>query len=200
MLSLNDLGHRFDDAGFLFRHLTVRIEPGEVVAVVGPSGSGKTTLLSIVAGRTAPTEGQVCRHSTSSQIAWAFQNPFGVPGRTALDHVALAFMAKGMNHQDARQRAYAELQRFEVDYAASQRFGSLSGGEAQRVLLARVAAIDAPLALIDEPTAQLDFASASTVVGVISELASPSTALLIATHDDRVRAACSREIRLGGPQ
>ncbi len=197
MLALIDIGHRFDGGQFLFRHLTAHIEPGEVVAIVGPSGSGKTTLLSIVAGRTMPAEGQVVHCSAANRTAWAFQNPFGVSGRTALDHVAVAFLAKGMCHKEARSLALHELRRFNVDGAAGRRFGSLSGGEAQRVLLARIAAVDAPLALIDEPTAQLDSVSAQTVVAILPALASNDKAVLIATHDDRVIAACSRQISLG---
>ena len=197
MLVLNDVGHRFAGQEFLFRHLTVDVGEGEVVALVGPSGSGKSTLLSIVAGRTTPTEGSVDHGPGPLRIAWAFQNPFGVPRRSALDHVALPYLARGMNHRRARTAARESLDRFNVGQVADRPFGNLSGGEAQRVLLARLAAIGAPIALVDEPTAQLDANSARTVIDVLSQLAAGNLAVLVATHDDRVREACTREIRLG---
>lgn len=195
-LTFHSLGHGFQPGHTLFRNLSTSIEPGELVAVTGPSGSGKTTLLSLVAGWLAPTEGTIDRDGIDV-IAWVFQNPHGVPRRTALDHVALPLLARGATRRQASGQAADVLAQFNLAHLADQEFRSLSGGEAQRLMLGRAVATAPHLLLVDEPTAQLDRATAGSVNQVLARIASQNSIVLVATHDPDTRAACTRVLDLG---
>lgn len=197
-LILDGLGHRFGEGAWLFTRLAVELQCGESCAVTGPSGSGKSTLLSILAGWQAPTTGQVRREDVTG-VSWVAQNPFGVPGRTTLDHVVLPLLARGLTRKDAEPRARDTLGRFRLLPVADLPFGHLSGGEAQRLMLARAVLTTATLLLVDEPTAQLDPHSAATVIETLSQLADTGRIVVIATHDPRVAATCAHSITLGVP-
>ncbi|NCD19825.1 MAG: ABC transporter ATP-binding protein [Actinobacteria bacterium] len=197
-LILDGLGHRFGEGAWLFTRLAVELQCGESCAVTGPSGSGKSTLLSILAGWQAPTTGQVRREDVTG-VSWVAQNPFGVPGRTTLDHVVLPLLARGLTRKDAEPRARDTLGRFRLLPVADLPFGHLSGGEAQRLMLARAVLTTATLLLVDEPTAQLDPHSAATVIETLSQLADTGRIVVISTHDPRVAATCARSITLGVP-
>jgi len=196
---LSGLGHRFPGTAWLFRGLDDALAPGEVVGLVGPSGSGKSTLLSIIAGWLAPTAGTVRREGIE-HTSWVFQNPHGVARRTALDHVALPLLAGGLSRSRAEARAHDVLAKFDLTDAAGRPFRDLSGGEAQRLMLARALAVGAGLLLVDEPTAQLDLATAATVNDVLARTASDGAIVVIATHDEHTREACTRIIDLGNYQ
>ncbi|QUY61670.1 ABC transporter [Gulosibacter molinativorax] len=116
LVTLSDLGHRFDGHPFLFERVTAKLEPGRVYALTGPSGSGKSTLLGIIAGWISPTTGTIERDDIE-RIGWIFQNPHGVARRTALDHVALAFLARGDTREVADEKAHALLARFGLTHA-----------------------------------------------------------------------------------
>lgn len=189
------LGHAFPGTGMLFTGLDVDLRGGEVVALVGPSGSGKSTLLSILAGWVSPMEGVVDR-SAVTHTGWVLQNPLGVARRTALDHVVLPLLGKGSSRAEAEPLAREILQRFHLAAVAERQFRALSGGEAQRLMLARAVATGSGLLLVDEPTAQLDPATAATVNAVLTGLADQDTIVVIATHDPHTRDACSRVIDL----
>lgn len=195
-VELDDLGHRFPGAPPLFEHVSQVLEPGEVYSLTGPSGSGKSTLLAILAGWIRPASGAV-RRIDVSDVGWVFQNPFGVPGRAAVDHVALAFLARGESVTAADRAARAALERFGLASSADKPFRSLSGGEAQRLMLARGLAAEPDLLLVDEPTAQLDARTAMDVNEALLAASSPTTIVVVATHDTRTRDACTRHIDLG---
>ena len=195
-LSLDGLGHRFGDGPWLFTDLTFDLGGGELCALTGPSGSGKSTLLSIIAGWQTPATGQVHRDGIAG-TSWVAQNPFGVAARSALDHVVLALLARGSSRREAEPAAHDTLARFQLDPVADQPFRQLSGGEAQRLMLARATVTPAGLLLIDEPTAQLDTHSAATVIDTLGELADAGRIVIIATHDPRVAARCTRTMSLG---
>jgi ABC-type lipoprotein export system ATPase subunit len=195
-VELSDVGHAFERGRFLFRHVTMQLPPGGMIALVGPSGSGKSTLLSIVAGWQVPTEGQVVRDDIA-RVAWVFQNPFGVPARTVLDHVSLPDVARGSSRSEADRRARGLLERFGLADQGRRPFATLSGGEAQRLMLARAVASEPDLILVDEPTAQLDATSAATVIDVLDGLADHGASVIIATHDTRVQDACPVVLDLG---
>jgi len=197
-LTLRGVGHGFGEVA-LFHGLDLDVAAGEVVALVGPSGSGKSTLLSIVAGWLAPTEGTVARPGVD-HVGWVFQNPHGVAARTALDHVVLPILARGAHRRDAETEARGILEMFDVEHVAERPFRALSGGEAQRLMLARAVATRADLLLVDEPTAQLDMATAATVDAVLAGLARSGAAVLVATHDPRTRDACDRIVDLADHQ
>lgn len=166
---------------------------------MGPSGSGKSTLLSILAGWCAPTGGALARENIRT-IAWVFQNPHGVPGRTAEDIVALPLLARGSSLAAARVVARQRLDEVGLARIATSPFRDLSGGEAQRLMLARGIATAPDLLLIDEPTAQLDALTAQSVNDAIATIARAHTIVVVATHDARTRDACTETIDLSMPR
>lgn len=194
-VKLDGVGHRFGSGPWLFRGLNGEFAAGEMWAVTGPSGSGKSTLLELLAGWSTPEEGRIS-HPEGLRASWVAQNPFGVAGRTVLDHVVLALLAGGKARPAAVPAAREVLRRFGVDHLEGQRFKTLSGGEAQRLMLARAAVSATQLLLVDEPTAQLDATSARDVIANLTELASKSRIVVIATHDPRVWEACGRRLDL----
>jgi ABC-type lipoprotein export system ATPase subunit len=189
------LSHQFPGRQPLFHDLDFVLEPSHVYALTGPSGSGKSTLLSMLAGWLEPTVGRIVRHGVDT-VAWVFQNPHGVPGRSVEDHVALPLLAKGMTHSTARIEARERLARVGLDTVARAPFRELSGGEAQRLMLARGMAVSPSLLLVDEPTAQLDTITAGTVNRAIAAIADKGTIVVVATHDPRTRDACTDVIDL----
>lgn len=194
-VALEGLGHRFGQRPWLFRGLEITLLPGRVYALTGPSGSGKSTLLQLLAGWAKPTEGTV-RHEQIERIGWVFQNPHGLAHRSAADHVALPLLAAGAKPKDADYEARELLARFGLAEVAEQPFSSLSGGEAQRLMLARGIAADPSLFLVDEPTAQLDLATGDEVNSRLGQLAELDTIVVIATHDERTRQSCTEQIDL----
>lgn len=195
-VTLRGVGHTWSAGAPLFEDLDVTFESGRVWALVGPSGSGKSTLLSVLAGMQTPSSGTVER-AQGERVVWVFQNPFGVAGRTALDHVALPRLAAGSSRRRADEDALALLDRFGLGSRAHARFSELSGGEAQRLMLARAVAARPGVMLVDEPTAQLDRLTAAEVNRTIGELAAEGAAVVVATHDHDTRAACDDVLDLG---
>lgn len=189
-----DLGHRFPPAPFLWRHLSFHIYAGEVVAVCGRSGCGKSTLLSIIAGWQKPYEG-TCRHN-GTRVNWVFQNPYGAAYRTALDIASYPLLCLGMNRAEAELEAHRTLDMFALANREHNLFSELSGGEAQRLMLARAINAHPDVLLVDEPTAQLDNSTSQLVNASLSHLACNGAAVLVATHDPQTRQACDRVLDL----
>lgn len=135
-VAVEGLAHRFEGTDLLFENLSFVAEPGVTIAICGPSGCGKSTLLSILAGWEQPYAGTVTREGVD-RVGWMFQNPYGVAERTALDHVVFPLLAKGMSRREAEPKALEAMELFDLEYAADRRFCALSGGEAQRLMLAR---------------------------------------------------------------
>jgi len=189
------LAHEFPGTRRLFTGLDIELRPAEVTAVVGPSGSGKSTLLSILAGWVTPTEGTVERTGIA-HVGWVFQNPHGVARRTALDHVVLPLLARGQHRSDAQRQARHILDRFGLGKVTERPYQTLSGGEAQRLMLARAIATGDDLLLVDEPTAQLDLATAGTVTAVLAQIGREDAIVVVATHDAHARDQCDRVIDL----
>lgn len=194
-LTLTAVGHRWGTGPALFQDISLELHRGDVVALTGPSGSGKSTLLSIVAGWLPPTTGTVERRGIR-RIHWVFQNPHGQPRRSTRDHVTYPFLVRGARRREADRRADETLGRFGLADKAEQAFSELSGGEAQRLMLARAVATAPDLLLVDEPTAQLDRASAQTVNGVLAGLAEAGAIVLVASHDADTIRACDRAVDL----
>lgn len=195
-VTLDGVGHAWPDGPVLFHDLRWTFPDDTVTALVGPSGSGKSTLLAILAGMLRPTQGTVSRVPTRRAL-WVFQNPHGVPRRRVLDHVALAYLARGADRRAADARATEVLERFGLGHRVRASFAELSGGEAQRLMLARGIASAPGLMLVDEPTAQLDRSTASEVNRAIGALAASGTVVVVATHDDDTRASCEAVLDLG---
>jgi lipoprotein-releasing system ATP-binding protein len=190
-----DLGHRFGVSSKLFENLSFNLSDGNMVAITGPSGAGKSTVLAMLAGWLEPTEGRLFREPEIS-MTWVPQNPYGVRSRLAIDHVALPLLAAGATRTQANMTANRLLSQFALQNVADRPYAQLSGGEAQRLMLARALATDSQLILVDEPTAQLDRANAAVVTEVLGALAGEGRVVVIATHDPRVVEVCKTVINL----
>jgi putative ABC transport system ATP-binding protein len=174
--------------------VTVAVWPGDRIAISGRSGSGKSTLLHLLAGLERPTSGTVEWPGLGSvaphppdRIGVVFQGPSLLPPLDVVENVALPLVLAGEPDAVARERAVESLARLDIAELAGQLPEELSGGQAQRVAVARVLAAGAPLILADEPTGQLDSVAADHVVDVLLAAADAlGAALVVATHDERV--------------
>jgi putative ABC transport system ATP-binding protein len=179
------------------------IWPGEVVGLVGPSGSGKSTLLKCLGAVIEPTAGRMelagdviyddawkipdLRALRRDRIGFVFQAPYLIPFLDVTDNVALLPMLAGQDNASARKRALELLTALDVQHRAGAQVSQLSGGEQQRVAIARSLANHAPVILADEPTAPLDSERALTVVRILNDLARQySTAIIVVTHDEKI--------------
>ena len=188
LVTLRDVGHTFTGDTWLFRSLNADLRPDRVYALVGPSGSGKSTLVK-------PSEGSIQRLNIG-KTSWVFQNPIGVARRSVIDHVTLPYLAQGLPAPQAEARACELLAQFGLAERASSEYRELSGGEAQRLMLARGVASGADLLLVDEPTAQLDVHTADTVNARLGALSRQGMIVVVATHDHRTRDAATDVIDL----
>ena len=189
------LGHQVPGQPPLFADVSFELRPGALYGLVGPSGSGKSTLLSILSGGLRPSAGSI-EATGVDRIGWIMQNPVGAPRRTALDQVVVPLLARGLSRGEAEPRARELLDRFELAHVEAREFRRLSGGEAQRMCLARAAASHYDAILIDEPTAQLDRDTAHTIGEVIREMVSQERIVVLATHDELLRSRCDQVIQL----
>ena len=194
-IELKLIGHRYADGPLLFHDLNATLLPGHVYELTGPSGSGKSTLLGIIAGWIRPVSGEMSKQNVDS-MRWVFQNPHGIAQRTVIDHVSLPLLAKGFMREQAEREAALALHRFGLDRVANHRFSDLSGGEAQRLMLARAFVSRPSLMLVDEPTAQLDMHTAATVSDALMRIAQADTIVVVSTHDPRTRDVCTDIIDL----
>jgi ABC-type nitrate/sulfonate/bicarbonate transport system ATPase subunit len=176
---LDGVTRRFGELLVLDR-LSLRVEPGEVLALVGPSGCGKSTLLELLAGLQQPDEGRV----EAEPAAYMPQRDLLLPWRTALANAALALECAGVRKADARREAQPLFERFGLGGFERARPHELSGGMRQRVALARTFLSGRPLVLLDEPFASLDQITRGSLqewlAGALRE--EPRTVVLV-THD-----------------
>ena len=179
------------------------VGPGEVVGLVGPSGSGKSTLLKCLGAIIEPTSGRmVLGGKTLYDNAWAtkdlrllrrdnigfvFQAPYLIPFLDVTDNVALLPMLAGVPNAKARSRALELLEELDVAHRAKAMPSQLSGGEQQRVSIARALANRPPVILADEPTAPLDSERALAVMRILNRMAVQSqAAIIVVTHDEKI--------------
>ncbi|MGZ3141944.1 ABC transporter ATP-binding protein [Lentzea chajnantorensis] len=187
--------------------LTVR--EGEVVAVMGPSGSGKSTLLHCVAGILPPDSGTITyrdrdltrmsdhERSELRRTEFGFVFQFGqlVPELTCLENVALPLRLSGMRRRPAERAAHEWLTRLEVDGVADQRPGETSGGQGQRVAVARALVTGPKVIFADEPTGALDSLNGERVMHLLTTAARETgAAVVLVTHEPRVAAYSDREV------
>ncbi len=168
---------------------TCSLYPGDRVALVGPSGSGKSTLLHLLAGLERPTAGTVEWPGLDSTtgIAVVFQGPSLIPTLDVVENVVVPLHLAGIGDDEARRRATDALEAVGLLDLAGRLPEELSGGQAQRVAVARALATRPRLLLADEPTGQLDSDSATHVVSALLHAADRvGAALLVSTHDTRV--------------
>ncbi|WP_405150058.1 ABC transporter ATP-binding protein [Sphaerisporangium sp. NBC_01403] len=184
--------------------VTCALRPGDRVAVTGASGSGKTTLLHLLAGLDRPTAGTIrwpaLDDRPQGRIGVVFQGPSLLPPLDAVENVALPLLIAGYPEAEARRKALRALEAVGVHDLSGKLPEELSGGQAQRVAVARVLASSPRLVIADEPTGQLDSALALHVIdllaGVTEEL---GAALVVATHDPLIADRLPRrwEMRAG---
>lgn len=169
---------------------TFRLRAGQRVALTGPSGSGKSTLLHLLAGLETPTGGTITWPALAGAalrpgpIAVVFQAPSLLDPLDVAENVALPLILGGVSATEARRAALTALERLDLARLADRLPGELSGGQAQRVAVARALAGRPRIVLADEPTGQLDHASAANVLEALLEVAEETgCGLVVATHD-----------------
>jgi len=189
------------------------VYPGEVVGLIGPSGSGKSTLLKCLGAVIEPTSGKITLGGTVTYdnrwlikdltklrrdyIGFVFQAPYLIPFLSVLDNVALLPMLAGKSNQEARERALELLQALDIAHRAAVNVSQLSGGEQQRIAIARALANQPSIILADEPTAPLDTERSLQVVSLLNKLAKQyQTAIIVVTHDDVIIPTFKRIYRI----
>ena len=191
--------------------VSIEVRRGEVLLIVGPSGSGKTTLLQIIGALMRPTSGSVrvgrqLIDGLSPQalgrlrldfFGFVFQAYNLIPALNGWENVAVALDLKGIRGGVAERRSRALLDEVGLSGRADAYPGEMSGGEKQRVAVARALASDPAVILADEPTASLDSASGRRVIELLCDLASrQDRAVVIVTHDQRLLAAGNRSVAI----
>ena len=192
-----------DTAVDALKDVNMIVAPGEVVGLIGPSGSGKSTLLKCLGAVIEPTAGSMIlggqtiydegwkipdlRALRRDSIGFVFQAPYLIPFLDVTDNVALMPMLAGRPNGQARARALELLNALDVGHRARAQPSELSGGEQQRVSIARALANQPPVILADEPTAPLDSERALSVMRILNRMAAQyRTAIIVVTHDEKI--------------
>lgn len=192
-----------DTAVDALKKVDMQVAPGEVVGLIGPSGSGKSTLLKCLGAVIEPTAGKMIlgdetiydngwkvrdlRALRRDKIGFVFQAPYLIPFLDVTDNVALLPMLAGVTNNKARKRAMDLLQSLDVESRSKAMPSQLSGGEQQRVAIARGLVNRPPVILADEPTAPLDSERALAVIRLLNDMAGKfETAIIVVTHDEKI--------------
>jgi putative ABC transport system ATP-binding protein len=192
-----------DTAVQALKSVTMHVAPGEVVGLVGPSGSGKSTLLKCLGAVIDPTAGRMVlgdelifdnawcvrdlRALRRDKIGFVFQAPYLIPFLDVVDNVALLPMLAGVPNDEARAKAHELLAALDISHRAKAMPAQLSGGEQQRVAIARGLVNRPPVILADEPTAPLDSVRAMAVIRILNDMARRfETAVIVVTHDEKI--------------
>jgi putative ABC transport system ATP-binding protein len=192
-----------DTALDALKGVDMQVAPGEAVGLIGPSGSGKSTLLKCLGAVIEPTAGRMTlgdeviyddgwkmpdlRALRRDRIGFVFQAPYLIPFLDVTDNVALLPMLAGRPNAESRKRALELLEALDVAHRAKAMPSQLSGGEQQRVSIARALVNRPPVILADEPTAPLDSERALAVIRILNQMARQyETAIIVVTHDEKI--------------
>lgn len=195
----------------ILSHISIDIQRAEMVAIVGPSGSGKTTLMGLIGGLDSPTSGQVIidgvditnlneralTRMRNEKIGFVFQDYNLVPTLDALENVMLPMQFSRNRRAGAKQRAKELLTMLGLEKRLHHTYKQLSGGEQQRVVIARALANQPPILLCDEPTGNLDKASTALVIEALFEVREAmGTTIVVVTHSPSLADLLDRTITL----
>jgi putative ABC transport system ATP-binding protein len=209
-LELRAVSKEYPGEVHALRHVNVRVDDGERVAVVGPSGSGKTTMLTIMGTLERASSGQVevagsdvgeasdaeLAGLRAHQIGFVFQGFHLQDTLSAVENVATGMLYTGQPLRVRRAAARQALERVGLSHRLEHRPPQLSGGEKQRVAIARAVAKEPKIILADEPTGNLDSRSGEEVLALLHELAGEGATLVLITHEERIAATFPRRLTM----
>lgn len=191
--------------------ISLQVQKGETIALLGASGAGKSTLMHIMGALDRPTSGTVCFSGEdifrknegqlalfrNLSIGFVFQFHHLLPEFSALENVMMPALINGLSRNEAQHRAMSLLDEVGLSRRVSHKPGELSGGEQQRVAVARALVMGPQLLLADEPTGNLDMKTSESVHSLFAEMhSSRGLTLLVVTHNEKLASRMSRQVRL----
>ena len=213
IVSAHSIGRMFqsgDSTVWAVKDVDLQVERGELLALTGRSGSGKTTLLNLLSGLDRPTEGAAMFDGRDlsrlnekelvelrrRRIGFVFQSFGLMPLLSAQENVELPLHINGVSWRERRRRAQQALDSVGLGPRARHRPYELSGGEQQRVSIARALVTSPAVVFADEPTGELDTTTARSIIEILQHIAAEGTTVIVATHDLNLAAAGHRQLEM----
>ncbi len=211
LLEMNDICKDYPlgkDVIHILKHVSLQVAEGDYLAIMGPSGSGKTTLMNLIGCLDVPTSGtylfngeDIARATPNrlsdirnQSIGFVFQSYYLLPRMSALDNAALPLLYAGVGKKERRERAAEALEKMGLGERLDFRPNQLSGGQCQRIAIARAMINHPSLLLADEPTGALDTVSGQQIMEIFTQLNDEGTTVVLITHEQSI-ADCARKIR-----